>query len=478
MYNSRGVDNMAIKICKACGKQFEGTGTASYCNNVHYSTCEVCGKSFVIDPRNVPRCCSSQCKAILRKQSISKSVKVCELCGETFTSSSNTARYCNRDHYRPCPVCGKPVLIERGKEYEPAKCCSIDCTNMLRAQTCEDKYGVKIASQAESIRKKLHDIAVDDAVVQRRKLTSLDNWGVDNPAKCEEVKAKISVAISSKECQDKIRETTRRRYGVDFAMQCEEGLKRYSESVQQKYGVPYFCMADKCKEAQGNIISTINRQFGRMLSEHGLSYKFETRINDKSYDIHILDSKILLEVNPTYTHNSIGNHWDKNGMDKYYHLNKTKLAVANGYRCIHIFDWDDLDKVIQTLLPKKVVYPRSCTVAEIDYSTASKFEMQYHLQGDCRGQSVCLGLYYEGELVQVMTFGKPRYTNKYQWEVLRLCTHSEYRVVGGAGKLFKHFLRQYNPQSIVSYCDLAKFNGDVYQQLGFKHVRDTEPQKV
>lgn len=469
---------MAIKICRACGKQFEGTGTASYCSDIHYSTCEVCGKMFVVDPRNKPKCCSRECKAILRKQSINSIVKVCELCGETFTSSSNTARYCNRDHYRPCPVCNKPVLIERGKEYQPAKCCSIDCTNTLRARTCEDKYGVKIASQSESVRKKLHDIAVDDAVVHRRKLTSLHNWGVDNPAKSSEVRSKISATVSSKACQEKSKETTRRRYGVDFAMQSAEGLKRYSESVQQKYGVPYFCMADKCKEAQGNIISSINRHFGKLLSEYNLQYKFETKIENKSYDIHILDTNILLEIDPTYTHNAIGNHWDKKGTDKNYHLEKTKLAVENGYRCIHVFDWDDVDKVIQLLVSKQTIYARKCAVAEIDYNTAGKFEMKHHLQGDCRGQQVCLGLYYEGELVEVMTFGKPRYNKKYQWELLRLCTHEDYKVTGGASKLFSYFIREYSPESIISYCDLAKFDGKVYEQLGFHHVKDTEPQKV
>ena len=196
------------------------------------------------------------------------------------------------------------------------------------------------------------------------------------------------------------------------------------------------------------------------------------------YDIHILDRNILLEIDPTYTHNAIGNHWDKHGMGKDYHIEKTRLAVENGYRCVHIFDWDDIDKVIQLLLPKKSVYARECKVMKVDHNTAGGFETQYHLQGSCRGQSICLGLYYNGELIQVMTFGKPRYNRKYQWELLRLCSHSEYRVVGGASKLFSYFVNDYNPLSIISYCDLAKFNGDVYKQLGFTHARDTQPQKV
>ena len=45
------------------------------------------------------------------------------------------------------------------------------------------------------------------------------------------------------------------------------------------------------------------------------------------------------------------------------------------------------------------------------------------------------------ELIEVMTFGKPRYNKKYEWELLRLCTKFGYIVSGGANKLIKYFIR-------------------------------------
>ena len=65
-----------------------------------------------------------------------------------------------------------------------------------------------------------------------------------------------------------------------------------------------------------------------------------------------------------------------------------------------------------------------------------------------------------------MTFGKSRYSKKYSIELLRLCSNS--KVIGGANKLFKYYIENYKPNSIVSYCDLAKFEGNVYKELGFK----------
>ncbi len=77
--------------------------------------------------------------------------------------------------------------------------------------------------------------------------------------------------------------------------------------------------------------------------------------------------------------------------------------------------------------------------------------------------------------MSVMTFGKPRYNDSYQYELLRLCTLRGYAVVGGAERMFKQFITEYKPKSIISYCDRAKFSGDIYLKLGFTHLRDNYP---
>ena len=76
-----------------------------------------------------------------------------------------------------------------------------------------------------------------------------------------------------------------------------------------------------------------------------------------------------------------------------------------------------------------------------------------------------------------MTFGKPRYNKKYEYELLRLCSHPDYIVVGGASKIFKHFIKNYNPKSIISYCDISKFSGEVYTSLGFTLLGNPRPSK-
>ena len=192
----------------------------------------------------------------------------------------------------------------------------------------------------------------------------------------------------------------------------------------------------------------------------------------------MLDSNILIEIDPTYTHNVVGNHWNNSGIDKNYHIDKTHMATKHNYRCIHVFDWDDADAIISLCKPKKQIYGRCCDIHAVPLKDVIEFLNLYHIQHTCRGQLYYYGLYYNNQLVEVMTFGKSRYSRKYEYELLRLCTRPNYKVVGGASKLFKRFIHEHNPQSIVSYCDVSKFSGDVYEKLGMKLDHTTPPQEI
>lgn len=468
---------MAKKICKACGKEFEGKGTSAYCPGPHYSTCEVCGKQFDNNPRNPSRTCSGKCKGQLAMRAKLQKISKCEYCGKEYHMKNSSSRYCDGPHYTKCVVCGKDFEFTCSPNEKPSTC-SKECRSELRRQTSLEKYGVDNPAKSNEVRQKISEIASSPEMVERRKQTSLIHWGVENPAQADEVKKKISQTVASKDCQSRMRSTTMERFGTPFAMQSKEGLKRYSESCIEKYGVPYYCMTTECRESQGDIISSFNRKFGELLKSVDMQYSFEFKLEESSYDLHIIHTNILIEINPTYTHNAIGNHWNKEGLPKKYHIEKSKLAEKHGYRCIHIFDWEDMNKIVNMLNVTETLYARKCYFREIDVKTACEFEDKYHIQGKCNGQKICYGLYYKGELIEVMTFGKPRYNRKYDWELLRLCTKSGVRVVGGASKLFKHFIDSHPGESIISYCDLSKFNGDVYEKIGMTLHHTTEPAKI
>jgi len=468
------------KICKFCGKPFTSNfGKSLYCKGPHYQTCVICGKSFALKNLDNPaQTCSMKCRDKLSRQtnldrygvevgSQSQQVKekisqtyyknhpdmikqptktkckICSLCGKSFTPITNSQRICSDTHYRTCEVCGKQFKINRPSDSK--QCCSKACTEKKREATIKARYGVSHALQ--------------------------------NPKLLE-----------------KAQQTTFDRFGVKYAMQSETIAKKVAQIFMDKYGVPTpFLMDDFNEKAKKTITAHYGKEHIVPLTisktnvaiaheiEAISGYKCEldkVKLDKYSYDIHILDTNILLEIDPTYTHNVLGNHWHSSGVAEDYHIAKTNVAIANGYRCIHIFDWDDLSKVIQLLTPKKALYARKCEIRPISNKAAVEFERKNHLQNECRGQSVRIGLFYDDVLVQLMTFGKPRYNKKYQWELLRLCTQSDLYIVGGAERLFTYFIKHHSPESIISYCDIAKFTGDVYLRLGFTLHNITKPNKI
>ena len=196
-------------------------------------------------------------------------------------------------------------------------------------------------------------------------------------------------------------------------------------------------------------------------------------------DIYIPDKKLGIEFN--------GNYWHgEQCRDNKYHQEKSLLGRENGVFIYHIFEYeweneDTREKIKSHLLSilgiaETVLYARNCEVREVSIPQKSDFLKKNHLQGDDKS-SVRYGLYYNDELVSLMTFGRPRFNQKYQWEIHRYCTKSGVVVVGGASRLFKHFLDS-SSGAIVSYSNFAKMSGNLYQKLGFKKIGLSKPSYV
>jgi len=78
-------------------------------------------------------------------------------------------------------------------------------------------------------------------------------------------------------------------------------------------------------------------------------------------------------------------------------------------------------------------------------------------------------------MVAVMTFSKRRFDKKEGYELVRYCTVGSFNVIGGAGKLLKHFGLEWSPSAVVSYADKRWSDGGLYKALGFDHIRDSSP---
>jgi len=78
-----------------------------------------------------------------------------------------------------------------------------------------------------------------------------------------------------------------------------------------------------------------------------------------------------------------------------------------------------------------------------------------------------------------MTFGKRRKylgkksINNNEYEMLRFCSKLNNIIIGGAFKLFSHFIKTYNPIKIISYANCDTSDGLLYNILGFKEIKHT-----
>ena len=128
--------------------------------------------------------------------------------------------------------------------------------------------------------------------------------------------------------------------------------------------------------------------------------------------------------------------------------------------------------------PTKRIYARQCKIKQISNKEAAELNNKVHLQGH-RNAQVTYGLFYNNALVQLMSFSKTKYNKNLKtdgsWEIIRGCPGSNNIVVGGVSKLFKHFIRDYKPKEIFSYCDFNKFDGKSYEKLGMKFIGYTGP---
>lgn len=202
--------------------------------------------------------------------------------------------------------------------------------------------------------------------------------------------------------------------------------------------------------------------------------------SNKELDIVVPSKNIAIEYDGLYWHNETKH-------DKNYHLNKTIECFNNGIRLIHIFEdeWvykkDIVKSRLKTILGTitNKIYARKCEIREIDNETCKNFLDENHIQGGINAP-IRYGLYYNNELVSVMNFCKPRKnlgqnSAENEYELLRFCNKLDTIVIGGASKLFNHFIKQHNPNVVKSYADRRWNTGNVYEALGFEFTHFSQP---
>jgi hypothetical protein len=198
-------------------------------------------------------------------------------------------------------------------------------------------------------------------------------------------------------------------------------------------------------------------------------------LKGKEIDILIPKHNLAIEFNGIYYHSEL------NGMNKRYHVSKTNTCEAEGIELLQIWntEWtysktkkEIWKSIIKNKLGKnEKIFARKCKIAPVIKVDEQYFLNNNHLQGFV-GSLFAYGLYFNDELVAMMSFGKDRMGGKEDWELLRFAVRKGINVIGGASRIFKYFTNKH-PGTIVSYSDKRYSMGKLYRVLGFDFIHNS-----
>jgi len=325
-----------------------------------------------------------------------------------------------------------------------------------RIKTWLDKYGVENVSQLVAVQKKRN------ATIKSRNYDKLHKkLAYDKQSQgFEQVVARVADHVIPLFTRDEYQGSFRKNF---YKWQCVICGGTVEDHVD--YGrVP------RCKTCYPHNKSKGELELQNYLDFLQINYNCNDRsmLGDLEYDIYIPEKKIAIEFNGVYWHST-------EFKDSDYHVNKFLRSAKAGVHLISIFEdeWINKKEIVCNRLANvlgcsQTVPARKCKIVELSGKDYKQFVQTYHLQGTTSA-TYKYGLVYHDELVAVMSFSKSRYTDD-DYELMRYC--SKDTVVGGAGKLFKHFVTKFNPNSIISYANRCWSNGKLYHQLGFADVTD------
>ena len=392
-------------------------------------------------------------------------------------------------------------------------------------QTCIKKYGVDNASKSEIIQQRIKEtnrekygcdwVMQNKDILNKSKSTFKEKYGIEWNSQIDEVKdqkKKIfeerygGMLNGSTILSDRIKQTNLEKYGTENPKQ-KDLLDIYPDLIEFN-GSQWVmsCPHQECNKCQErtyitngdlhrarmrigcelctNLLpvhsqrSTYEIEICNMLDSLGVKYETNVRniLDGQELDIYIPDKKVALEINGCYWHST---EYKSN----HYHEQKTSIALSQGIRLYHIWEdwWLTKNEIIKSMImnwlgisPNKI-FARKCDIRLVDRNVGMKFLENNHIQGRSPYE-FGYGLYYNDNLVSLMTFGHKRGCvgksdykgERGEWELIRFCSALHTNVVGGASKLLKAFIKNHQPDLIYSYASRDISTGQLYNTLGFE----------
>jgi hypothetical protein len=425
----------------------------------------------------------------------------CKACGNRVTFNKNWLQgyklYCSSK----CTQSNEETKKKREKtlleKYGVDNIAKLDETKKKQEETNYRLYGTKSTFQNEKVREKWRNSIKDkwgvdhyfktDEFKLQAQLTSLEKWGVKHFVQSSEYKDKLNEIGFA----DKIRENNYYRhiekyksYGFKFISITDRFLRLYSYDCDHEFDIHYDVFMNRissdhkvCTICNNTCSGQSNKEKDliKWVDSLNIDYMERHRKLGVELDVYLPNYKLAIEFNGLYWHSDIHK-------DKKYHLNKSVICQKNDITLLHIWedDWDYKCDIIKSIILNKLniienkIWARKCQIKNVSSDEKNIFLINNHIQGNTRSK-YNIGLYYNDKLVSLMCFNYVNNNPNKGIELIRFCSLLNTTVVGGASKLFKHFIKISGYKKVISFSDMSMFNGSLYTQLGFKYESNTPP---
>lgn len=412
-----------------------------------------------------------------------KEIPKCPICKTELSMNKGNkySKYCSANCSSKDPNVKKKIQesVEKSnlEKYGVKNVFQSDIIKNKIKETFLKKYGVEYATQSEVVRNKVKE-------------TSLKRYGVEYVSQLESVKNKVKhthlekyggIGMASKSLKEKTEQTNLEKYGVKNAGISKVALEKIKNYIVNKIedkdpNVVYdfdnktvkwkdldtgevfeYSYLFYYRRKRNGIDLNLNRfkygagsryedEIKEFLEELGFRENVDFIKNDRQsikpleLDFYFKDLHFAIEFNGLYWHST--EYKDKN-----YHRDKFIKCNENNINLFQIYedDWIYKKDIIKSMLRYKLnkidnkIYARKCQIRKVNKKDIEKFLDENHLQGYSNSK-LNYGLYYNNELVSLMTFGISRF-NHNEYELIRFCNKLNTNVIGAASKLLNHFIK-------------------------------------
>lgn len=364
---------MKIKVCPICGKSFiPNSSRQKYCNRKIERICNVCGSKYITEcnPASPTVCNDLRCKELAGISGLTKTTKICSICGKEFHPNSSRQKYCNSEITKTCIICGKTFKSRCNPS--SSDCCSPECSQKFACLRRNEEASKQIRI-CKYCGKEFHPTHPSQIYCDNKhyakcvicgKLFEIDLSTQDRPVTCSKecsykLRFKDGNPFSRDECRTKGYETYYKRTGYYHPGSNPDVQDKMTSTYKSRTGYdhpshnPYV----RSQTAKSNKHSSLEVRFENFLTAYDIKFESQYMLSKDNqshcYDFYLPDYNIYVDCDGVYYHSYISDPDGKQVLEYYDDVRINLIPKSAIFHVIVEYQFErgvnELKKIIESI---------------------------------------------------------------------------------------------------------------------------------